>query len=52
MGDDEYTWINMNKRRLNVENPEIKEKYLKKKQVKNNQSPIRKDEQDENDDKP
>jgi len=28
-GDDEYTWINMNKKRLkNVDNKEIKEKYL------------------------
>ena len=55
MGDDEYIWINMNKRRLkNVENPEIREKYLKEGRIKLRiiRIPLEKDEQDEEDDKP
>ena len=54
-GDDENIWINMNKQRLkNVENTEIKEKYLEKGRIKLRivRIPLNTEEQDENNDKP
>ena len=54
-GDDEYVWINMTKQRLkNVDNDEIREKYLEEGRIKLRivRVPLETDEQDEDDDKP
>lgn len=53
--DDEYIWINMTKQRLkNVDNTEIKEKYLKEGRIRLRivRVPLETDEQDEDKDKP